>query len=185
MMVTNGGELLRLAPIENMASAKILSHGVSFGLSEAGYDIRIKQGILFTRNWWGRRIVEVIDPDRVDIGHPDLIAVTRKKGRFALASAIERFQMPPTHMAIVHDKSSWARYGLSVFNTVIEPGWKGYLTLELAYKGQGSLFVPPGSGIAQVIFHEVSQPMFYKGRYQDQPNRPIPPINSGSRERSF
>ena len=34
-------------------------------------------------------------------------------------------------MGIVHDKSTWARRGLVVQNTVIEPGWHGYLTIEV------------------------------------------------------
>ena len=42
-------------------------------------------------------------------------------------SSIEFFNMPKYLVGIVHDKSSLARQGLSVFNTVIEPGWKGYL----------------------------------------------------------
>jgi dCTP deaminase len=121
---------------------------VSHGMSEAGYDIRIKQGMTL---------------------HP--------LKRFAIASSIERFEMPDNLMAIVHDKSSWARRGLSVFNTVIEPGWCGWLTIEIVYHGWVPLHIPAGSGIAQVIFHELSVPVAYLGRYQDQPDRPVEAIN--------
>jgi dCTP deaminase len=60
-----------------------------------------------------------------------------------------------------------------VFNTVIEPGWKGFLTLELVYHGQDELHIPAGSGIAQVIFHEISVPAQYEGKYQNQEDRPV------------
>jgi dCTP deaminase len=71
-----------------------------------------------------------------------------------LASAIEEFDMPNNLIGIVHDKSTWARRGLSVFNTVIESGWKGFLTLELVYHGDEELIIPAGAGIAQVMFHQ-------------------------------
>jgi len=93
--------------------------------------------------------------------------------RFTLASAIEEFDMPNNLLGIVHDKSSWARKGLSVFNTVIEPGWKGFLTLELVFHGNERVIIQHGSGIAQVIFHQLENPSAYNGKYQNQPNQPV------------
>lgn len=160
-MIINGDRLFGLAPIKNMERTKKKEHGVSFGLSEAGYDIRIKQNIQFSNGQVG--IMYPNDPDGPDFS----------EGRFVLASTIEEFQMPTNLVGIVHDKSTWARRGLSVFNTVIEPGWKGFLTLELVYHGQDDLVIPAGSGIAQVIFHELAQPMRYEGKYQNQEDRPV------------
>lgn len=160
-MIVNGNYLLAVAPIKKMESTKIARGGTTFGLGEAGYDIRIKQGIVFHKMGGGH------------IQNPD---GTREKfeGVFTLASAIEEFDMPSTLTGIVHDKSTWARHGLSVFNTVIEPGWKGFLTLELVYKGNEGLFIPPGSGIAQVLFHQTMEPRVYRGRYQNQEDKPTP-----------
>jgi dCTP deaminase len=144
-MIVNGQSLLQQRPLSPMAGMKLRQHGVSYGLSEAGYDLRIKQAITL---------------------HPFK--------RFALASTIERFDMPEDLVAIVHDKSTWARRGLSVFNTVIEPGWRGWLTLELVYHGWGVLRIPAGVGIAQAIFHETQERANYgSGKYQDQGNEPI------------
>ena len=84
--------------------------------------------------------------------------------------------MPNDLVGIVHDKSTWARFGLSVFNTVIEPGWHGFLTLELVYHGNGDLFIPAGSGIAQVVFHETTCAAAYNGKYQRQSQGPTGPI---------
>ena len=146
-MICNRKALVGKQPLDPMLYAKCKAHGVSHGLSEAGYDIRIKQSM-------------VLHPLR----------------RFRLASTVERFNMPNDLLGIVHDKSTWARCGLSVFNTVIEPGWHGWLTLELVYHGMGILRIPAGAGIAQVIFHEVMEPFAYDGKYQGQADRPVSAI---------
>lgn len=168
-MICNGSKLLMAAPIVDMVRGKMVGPGgTSFGLGEAGYDIRIKQEIKFAGDSQGNRFIKVTHPE------PFIYA----DGRFVLASAIEEFQMPTNLTGIVHDKSTWARRGLSVFNTVIEPGWKGYLTLELVYHGEGELIIPAGSGIAQVIFHLTSEEAEYKGKYQNQVDAPVAAINS-------
>lgn len=162
-MVYNGEALHRSAQILDAYDHKIPLHGVSFGLGEAGYDIRIKQDITFYRLFGLIPMVKTVDGKQV----------TRRFGKFALASAIEKFNMSPSCVAIVHDKSTWARRALSVFNTVIEPGWKGYLTLELVYHGRKKLHIPAGAGIAQVLFHLVQEPAHYNGKYQNQENQPV------------
>lgn len=164
-MVINGIDLFEASPIKGMLNHKAKHNGVSHGLSEAGYDIRIKQSVQFSPE-------DPFNPARVAVmlpGHePDF-----ETGRFALASTIEEFQMPDNLVGIVHDKSTWARRGLSVFNTVIEPGWCGFLTLELVYHGNRTLTIPAGSGIAQVIFHDLTHKAEYSGKYQHQENYPV------------
>ena len=173
-MVINGFDLLSLAPIKDMESTKQNRFGVSYGLGEAGYDIRIKQQVSFN-SVRGKPIVLVTE---VNHQHETVGATTQNGGRFTLASAIEEFQMPEHLMGIVHDKSTWARKGLSVFNTVIEPGWKGFLTLELVYHGNTTLHIPAGAGIAQVVFHSLSDHAAYAGKYQNQEDMPVAPRNS-------
>ena len=162
-MIINGPSLLMVAPIKGMLKTKERSHGVSHGLSEAGYDIRIKQTIDF-------RVPDTM-PARVTV---DGIHVGQ---RFCIASAIEEFDMPGNLVGIVHDKSTWARRGLSVFNTVIEPGWKGYLTLELIYHGTDPLVIPAGAGIAQVVFHQTLEHASYDGKYNNAGDFPQPALN--------
>lgn len=165
-MVINSEDLLEASPIVGMYHRKVKSNGVSHGLSEAGYDIRIKQDVTFTvQEQTQRCIAEVMNENSM---------IDMSFGRFALASTIEEFNMPSDLVGIVHDKSTWARKGLSVFNTVIEPGWKGFLTLELVYHGGGKLVIPAGSGIAQVIFHKLSLHREYNGKYQNQGDNPVP-----------
>lgn len=143
-MIINGSKLYIANPVTPMEATKRRKHGVSYGLAEAGYDIQIKQSVTL---------------------HPFK--------RFSLASTVERFTMPNNLVGVVHDKSTWARRGLSVFNTVIEPAWNGWLTLELVYHGWKPLCIPAGCGIAQVIFHEIDTPAEYEGKYQGQEDRPV------------
>lgn len=139
---------IRRRGIVSPFSERTIFAGVSYGLSSHGYDVRLAE------------------------------ALELQSGDFTLASTIERFEMPRDLAAIVHDKSTWIRRGLCVFNTIIEAGWCGYLTLELAFHGPGKLFVPSGVGIAQIAFHLLDEPteQEYRGKYQDQRAGPQPAI---------
>lgn len=131
---------------------KGLQNGKSFGLSQCGYDIRIK-----TLN--GYRMC--LNP-----------------GGFTLASSLERIIMHNDLVAIVHDKSSWARQGLAIQNTVLEPGWEGWITLELTNHSTNTIWIDNGDPIAQLIFHKLDYPteMPYRGKYQNQEDRPVEAI---------
>lgn len=163
-MIINGVALLRAAPIKDMLTEKVRGPITSHGLSEAGYDIRLKQDVKFMPHSWS-------GGPKVSVDWHEMT------GRFTIASAIEEFDMPVDMVGVVHDKSTWARKGLSIFNTVIEPGWKGFLTLELVYHGEEVLHIPAGTGIAQVLFHNTAVTSSYDGKYQNQPNQPVEAIN--------
>ncbi|MEN3238570.1 deoxycytidine triphosphate deaminase [Methylobacterium ajmalii] len=122
--------------------------GRSYGLSSAGYDVRIAQDI-WLWPFWGR-----------------------------LASTIEHFDIPTDVLARVCDKSSNARKFIMVQNTVAEPGWKGYLTLELTRFLPWPVRIKAGTPIAQIIFERLEEPTEqpYDGRYQNQAAGPQPAI---------
>jgi dCTP deaminase len=123
--------------------------GMTYGLSIAGYDIRIAE--------------DMVIPDTA---------------QFALGSSIEHFEMPLDLLAKVCDKSTWARRGLFVQNTIIEPGWCGHLTLELTNQGFQWVQLKRGTPIAQIIFQLLDEPAEagYKGKYTNQPNYPVPAL---------
>lgn len=133
-------------------------NGVTHGLSSAGYDVRIRE------------------------------AVTIGPGEFKLASTLEYFDMPTNLLGIVHDKSTWGRRGLAVQNTVIEPGWRGFLTIELSnhnsthsswwWWSKDAIHIPEGTAIAQIVFHILDKPTIkpYEGKYQDQPGHVVQAI---------
>lgn len=114
--------------------------GFSFGLSPAGYDIRIAESVY-------------LDP-----------------GTSGLGWSLEHFDMPNDLLGRVCDKSSWARRFLAVQTTLIEPGWRGFLTLELSNHGTRGLQIDAGMPIAQIIFDVLDEPTEapYRGKYQDQ-----------------
>ena len=147
-MIVNSYALVGQAPIKDMLTEKVRGPVTSHGLSEAGYDIRIKQDV-----WL----------------HPFK--------RFSLASTIEEFNIPNTLVGVVHDKSTWIRKGVMVGNSVVEPGWKGYLTLELTYHKWWPIHIPAGSGIAQVLFSQLAEPASYAGKYQFQIDDPVEAID--------
>lgn len=163
-MIANGSLLTSRShpPIIGMETQKLRDHGVSYGLGEAGYDIRLKQDI----KYFPRENIVSLRNDEFHIP-------IETPGRFVLASAIEEFDMPLDLVGVVHDKSTWARQGVSVFNTVIEPGWKGFLTLEIVFHGSNRVHLPAGAGIAQVLFHYLVEPAQYNGKYQNQADKPV------------
>lgn len=163
-MFVNRTKLLELKPIVDMETEKKKFEGTSYGLSEAGYDVRIKQNISFLNDAFGQRTV-VTDPETGE--------QTIYDGAFCLASTMEKFDTPSCLVGTVKDKSTWARKGLSVFNTVIEPGWSGWLTLELVYHGTGEMKIMAGQGIAQVLYGLLAEESHYaNGKYQNQGNFP-------------
>ncbi len=156
-MFVNRSALLAALPITNMAVEKLTFKGTSYGLTEAGYDIRIKEEVKFTAGTIYPRILVTEGMGFKGWG-----------GRFCLASSVEYFQMPKDLVGTVRDKSTWARKGVSVFNTVIEPGWNGILTLELVFHGSENLTIPAGAGIAQVLFGRLECDGDYgNGKYQN------------------
>lgn len=124
---------------------------MTYGGGPAGYDLRVEFDLL------GVGTLLELGP-----------------GAFQLASTIEHFTMPPDVMGIVHDKSTWARRGLACQNTVIEPGWSGYLTLEISNHGSGWISLERGAPICQVVFHQLDQTteLQYDGKYQNQGRGP-------------
>jgi len=128
--------------------------GLTFGCGPAGYDVRVEFD-----NEGKCNTVELLP------------------NQFMLASTIEHFTMPKDVLGIVHDKSTWARLGLACQNTVIEPGWSGFLTLELTNHGNNSLVIKRGMPIAQIIFHFIDEDTNgYEGKYQNQKRGPVKPI---------
>jgi dCTP deaminase len=135
--------------IDPYFSVKTVFNGKSYGLSSAGYDIR------------------------VDLKEAEVKVL--KPGDFVLSVSVEKLNIPNYLMVFVKDKSSWAREGLSVQNTVLEPGWSGYITLELNNHSRQDIIINNGDPIAQLIFNvlDTDTDMPYSGKYQNQPNIPI------------
>jgi dCTP deaminase len=130
--------------IDPFVERSVSPGGRSFGLSAASYDVRLDQQL---------RLLP--------------------RG-FALASTLERFCMSLDVAATVRDKSSWARVGLAVQNTYLDPGWSGWLTLEISNNSLDEVVIDAGEPIAQIVFEmlDFSTEQPYGGKYQNQERGP-------------
>ena len=137
--------------------------GLSYGLSAASYDIRLGK----LQPWKGTSN-KVPQERHLPSGH------------FVLASSLERIELPDDITGMVHDKSTLARKGLALQNTFIDPGFRGWVTLEIANHGPDPILLSVGMPIAQIVFHELDLPteLPYDGKYQDQPDMPVEAIEA-------
>ncbi len=91
-------------------------------------------------------------------------------GEFALATTLERFDLPDDVAAYVQGRSSIGRAGLSVQNAgFVDPGFRGHITLELKNETRNAIYIRPGYPVAQMIFERttyVAHP--YNGKYNGQ-----------------
>ena len=148
---------------------------VSYGLSSAGYDIRL--GDIFS----SPTTASIGDPHNVDAHYEarseSWQPVLLTSGHHLLGVSMERFKIPANIIGICVGKSTYARLGIIVNVTPLEPGWEGYLTIEIHNASARPVRVYPGEGIAQIMFHRISEPdVTYRdrgGKYQNQPNKPV------------
>lgn len=185
-MIINGRALLSRFPIENMIPTKENAHGVSHGLSEVGYDIRLKQRVVWTPPD-PVKALQIYTEDYVKTsfdkafhGYTEVFheeGSTIRIGRCLIASTIEKFNIPGDLWCEFRNKSTHARCFVDAsLGTDGEPGWEGYLTVEIVFHGLEPIELPAGSGIMKAVFHELKNPSSYKGKYQNQPDRPVPAI---------
>lgn len=90
-----------------------------------------------------------LGPAGYDVRIAETVVVGAK---FVLASTLEHFDMPTDLLGQVTDKSTWARRGVAVQNTIIEPGWRGYLTVELTNHGGEPIEIQAGDPSPNYLF---------------------------------
>jgi dCTP deaminase len=130
---------------------------VSYGLSSNGYDARLAGE--FVRPDGG-----VMDPKKPDaanwvhVERPIGSAVHIPPHGFVLARTVEYFRIPDDVFVICLGKSTYARNGLIVNVTPLEPGWEGHVTLELSNTTSLPSVVYVGEGICQFVFFRGERP---------------------------
>ena len=81
-------------------------------------------------------------------------------GEFVLGSTLERVGIPDDMVARLEGKSSLGRLGLLIHSTAgyVDPGWNGYLTLELSNVANLPITIYPGMKIGQISFFRLTTP---------------------------
>lgn len=156
---------------------------ISFGVSSYGYDLRLGS----TFRICDRYADGIIDPKNFD---PDLFH--RIDGRtcvipphgFALAESLEYLEIPADVLGVCTGKSTYARCGLIVNVTPLEPRWRGKVTIEISNTTPLPARLYAGEGICQVLFlrgeHPCERTYADKGgRYQDQKGLTFPFVDGG------
>ncbi len=152
---------------------KLVTGGIiSYGLSSYGYDIRLADEFrVFTDVF-----MTVVDPKNfdprsfVEIKGPECIIPPNS---FCLARSLEYFRIPRNVIGICLGKSTYARCGIVVNITPLEPEWEGHLTIEISNTTPLPAKIYAHEGIAQLIFIESDElcTVSYKdrkGKYQAQ-----------------
>ena len=124
---------------------------ISFGLSSYGYDARVSNEFkIFTNVNSG-----VVDPKKfkkesfiTKVGKECIIP----PNSFALARTMEYFKIPDDILVICLGKSTYARCGIIVNVTPLEPGWEGHVTLEFSNTTPLPAKIYANEGVAQFIF---------------------------------
>ena len=164
--------------IEPFEPVQVREGVISYGLSSYGYDIRVAAEFKVFTNVYN----VAVDPKAFD---PRSFVDVRERvcnippNSFALARTEEYFRMPRNVLAICVGKSTYARCGIVVNVTPLEPGWEGYLTLEISNTTPLPAKIYAGEGIAQLLFLEGDEEpsVAYgdrEGKYQRQSGVTLP-----------
>ena len=151
---------------------------VSYGTSSYGYDVRCAPEFKIFTNINSA----IVDPKRFDQNSfVDLSAETCiiPPNSFALARTIEYFRIPRNVLTICVGKSTYARCGIIVNVTPLEPEWEGHVTLEFSNTTPLPARIYANEGVAQMLFFESDEPCetSYRdrgGKYQGQRGVTLP-----------
>jgi len=151
---------------------------ISYGTSSYGYDIRCSNEFKIFTNI-NSAIVDpknFADTSFVDFSGDVCIIPPNS---FALARTVELFRIPRNVLTICLGKSTYARCGIIVNVTPLEPEWEGYVTLEFSNTTPLPAKIYANEGVAQVIFLEADEvcETSYKdrgGKYQGQKGVTLP-----------
>ena len=151
---------------------------ISYGVSSYGYDVRCANEFKIFTNTFS----SVVDPKNfddksfVDIQDSECIIPPNS---FALARTVEYFKIPRSILTLCLGKSTYARCGIIVNVTPLEPEWEGHVTLEFSNTTNLPAKIYANEGVAQMLFFESDQvcKTSYKdrgGKYQGQTGVTLP-----------
>ncbi|MEM0982551.1 MAG: dCTP deaminase [Planctomycetota bacterium] len=180
-------ELIGIEPFQDSAKR---DGTISYGVSSYGYDVRVGSKFkIFTPTVRGGGTA-VVDPksfdDRfmvdVDTDEEGIDHVIIPPNSFALCATVEYFDIPRDVLVLCVGKSTYARCGLIVNVTPLEPEWRGKVTLEISNTTPLPAKVYANEGIAQFVFLKADRVCAVSyadkaGKYQDQGGLTLPKVD--------
>lgn len=151
---------------------------ISYGVSSYGYDVRCAREFKVFTNVHSA----IVDPKNFDeksfIDIESDVCIIPPNS-FALARTIEYFRIPRNVLTVCLGKSTYARCGIIVNVTPLEPEWEGHVTLEFSNTTNLPARIYAGEGVAQMLFFESDEicETSYKdrgGKYQGQTGVTLP-----------
>jgi dCTP deaminase len=184
MAVKNDRWIRRMALEHDMinpfADRQIREGVISYGLSAYGYDLRVADEFKIFTNVNST----IVDPKRFDersfVEFKGPVCIIPPNS-FALARSVEYFKIPRTVITICVGKSTYARCGIIVNVTPLEPEWEGFVTLEISNTAPLPARVYSNEGLCQIVFFgsdELCEVSYKdkKGKYQAQQGIVLPKI---------
>jgi dCTP deaminase len=151
---------------------------ISFGVTSYGYDVRVGRKFKVFTN----ARCAVVDPKNFDPAsfvdiEGDYCLIPPNS--FALAETVEHLEIPRDVLGVCLGKSTYARCGIIVNVTPLEPEWRGKVTIEISNTTPLPAKIYAGEGIAQILFlraDAVCRTSYAdkKGKYQDQKGLTLP-----------
>ena len=151
---------------------------ISYGTSSYGYDVRCASEFKIFTNIHSK----TVDPKNFDeASFVDVSAdyCVIPPNSFALARTVEYFRIPRSVLTICLGKSTYARCGIIVNVTPLEPEWEGHVTLEFSNTTNLPAKIYANEGVAQMLFFESDEICSTSyadrgGKYQGQTGVTLP-----------
>ena len=190
MSVLCDSQIRRMIDIEPFEEGTKRPGRISYGVSSYGYDVRIGPVFKIFTDVAPHGGQAIVDPK--NFGEDMFVTIdTRQTGKdhviippnsFALAETVERLTIPRDVLVICVGKSTYARCGIIVNVTPLEPEWRGKVTLEVSNTTPLPAKIYAEEGIAQMIFlkaDEVCHTSYAdkQGKYQNQAGLTLPAVD--------
>ena len=145
---------------------------ISYGASSYGYDFRLSNDYKVP-DFNGIKQIDPKDMDRIRFVDYKGHFCSIPPNSFILGRSLEYFRIPRNILAICQGKSTYARSGVVVNVTPLEPEWEGFITVSIVNTSPVPVKVYSGEGIAQIIFFQAEKECRTsyadrKGKYQGQ-----------------
>ena len=184
MSVQSDKWIIQMAKENDMISPfedkQVRGDKISFGVSSYGYDARVSDEFKIFTNVNS----EIVDPKNFKSSN----FITKNSSEciippnsFVLARTVEYFKIPKNILVICLGKSTYARCGIIVNVTPLEPGWEGHVTLEFSNTTPLPAKIYANEGVAQFVFIKGNEDPAVSyadrnGKYQGQKGVTLPKI---------